>query len=252
MRTAVSMPFSRSSRQTSRPFLRGSIRSSRMRSYFCASALVRAESPSMAQSTFQPSEASRSEMVTTRPGSSSTKRIDELMGQPFRRCGNAQDEFAAAEWLAFDIDRATVRFDDSLSEAQAESGAVDLRGQGATAAEERVEDAALLVFGDAGPAIGDPNFDETGICRGGDANRRCSVFDRVLDQVLQDVLHRQAVGEDGRKIGREVFFEDDAVPLDGIKRWLEAFVDELLDADRVALADDVASFAAGEAKDLFN
>src|SRR5215468_4995222 len=117
---AVSMPFCRRSRNTSKPVFFGNITSSTIRSKPPASALASPNSPSPAESISYPSAANRSDMVTTNPGSSSINRMRELILKLRRRCRYAQDELGPPHGPALHPDTPAMRLHDFLHQVQSQ------------------------------------------------------------------------------------------------------------------------------------
>src|SRR5277367_4540394 len=92
-------------------------------------------------------------MVSTNPGSSSTKRMRELMLKLRWSGWDANDELSALHRLAVHLNAASVRFHDFFHQIQSQAGTVHLVRQGAATAEKRLENMLALIGRDARPAV---------------------------------------------------------------------------------------------------
>src|SRR5215831_12006024 len=101
-----------------------------------AVALANPASPSPAVSTSYPSAVSKSETVSTSPGSSSTNSMRKLILKLRRRGGNAHHELSSFHRLAMYANRAAVRLHDLFHQIQPEACAVHLILHSSAAAEE--------------------------------------------------------------------------------------------------------------------
>src|SRR4051812_42090398 len=213
MMTGVSMPRLRSSRHTSKPLIRGNIRSSSSKSNASREARSRPLSPSAALSTAYPSRVRRSVSVSTMPGSSSIKKIlfTPLQGL---RCGVADrvapfggiafhhgkrdGKGAARAWRARQRDPSAVCFDDSFHQAQPKAGAMYLRGDDIRGTVEGIENLRLVGWRNADAAIADADLD--GAAAVGRANadppRISAVLECVADEILKDAAQRRLVARD--------------------------------------------------------
>ena len=116
------------------------------------------------------------------------------------RHGEAENELGAFHGLALHVNAASVGLDDSLDQTEAEAGALDLAGESAPAAEKRLEDACLLVLGDARTAVGHADLHHLaltpGVSGGGYADPRLlagAVLGGVADQVFEHLLEGQRI-----------------------------------------------------------
>src|SRR5216110_3180930 len=134
---ATSEPPLRISRQTSKPFFPGSMMSSMITSNGSLVALASPLGPSVAVATAYPSASSRSESVSTRPGSSSINRIREFINFFSGRSGDPQHELGLLSGFAVHGHSASVRLHDPFDQAQAQARAMDLIGHRRLASIER-------------------------------------------------------------------------------------------------------------------
>ena len=108
-----------------------------------------------------------------------------------RRLGERQPhlEGGALPELAGHRDAAAVGVHDRLGDRQPEPDAGDGVGQHRAAAEELVEDLALLGLGDAAAGVADPDHRDVAVASDGalDAAARRGVLDGVAEQVVEDL-----------------------------------------------------------------
>src|SRR5713226_216673 len=100
----------------------------------------------------------RSDSVNTNPGSSSINSMRELIFVLRQHRGNADGELRPLHRGALHLNAASMRFHNSLHQVQTQTSPVHLILHCPAAAKERVEDASLLVLGNAGAAIRDLDF----------------------------------------------------------------------------------------------
>src|SRR6267154_1202027 len=159
MRIAASQPCCRSSLQTSKPFLPGNMTSRIINSSSRLPPIFKPVGPSTAVSTWCPSAVSRSDTVRRRPGSSSTKRMRELMlllrweGRKF------DDEGGSSARFALHVHGSAVSFHNLFYQVQAETGSVNLIAHGFSASKERIENVVLLLGRDARAPVLHANLD---------------------------------------------------------------------------------------------
>src|ERR1700744_3205019 len=97
-------------------------------------------------------------MVTTSPGSSSISRMRECMLKLRGRGWEPNGEFRALRRFAGDPYRAAMLLDNRLDQIQPETRAVYLLLNCPSPTKERIEDAALLIAGDARAVIRYPDL----------------------------------------------------------------------------------------------
>src|SRR5258708_15287626 len=112
---------------------------------------------------------------------------------------------------------------------------------GAATAEERIEDLLLLIWRNSGAAVGDSNFDGRSILTRRPRRKNADpvtplrpVFDGILDQVLEGVLHRQLVREHQRQVRLDLFFDDALRPGERGAARTQSFLDHGFAGDRLA------------------
>src|SRR5258708_5445415 len=153
MRIAASQPCCRSSLQTSKPFLPGNMTSRIINSSSRLAPIFKPVGPSTAVSTWCPSAVSRSDTVRRRPGSSSTKRMRELMLLLRWKGRKFDDEGGSNSRLALHVHGSAVSLHNFLYQVQAETGSVNLIPYCFPASKEGIEDVVLFLARDAGPAV---------------------------------------------------------------------------------------------------
>src|SRR5260370_5304791 len=91
-----------------------------------------------------------------------------------RPCRNPLDEFRSLPQFAQYFHSSSVRLDDSVDQAQAKTGSMNLVVHSHLAPEKRIEDVGQLGTRNSGPVIGYPDFDHHVFLRrrrgGGDAD----------------------------------------------------------------------------------
>src|ERR1700682_4255742 len=114
--------------------------------------------------------------------------------------------------LALDLDASLVRLDDPANDRKAEAGASRVRPAGAIAAAETLEDVGLIPRRDADPRVRDLDrrFARSGAQPDADPAFRRRVPDRVLEQVVEDLLHPILIDERPDRLVRDFGREVDA------------------------------------------
>src|SRR5216684_386507 len=153
MRIAASQPCWRSSLQTSKPFLPGSMTSRIINSSSRLAPIFKPVGPSTAVSTWCPSAASRSDTVRRSPGSSSTKRMRELMLLLRWDGWKFDDEGGSRARLALHVHGSAVSFHNLLYQVQAQTSSVNLIAHRFLSAKEGIEDAVLFLARYARPPV---------------------------------------------------------------------------------------------------
>src|SRR5258708_20699632 len=153
MRIAASQPCWRSSLQTSTPFLPGSMTSRIINSNPWFPPIFKPVGPATGVSTWYPYADSKADTVRRRPGSSSTKRMRELMLLLRWKGRKFDDEGGSSSRLALHVHGSAVSLHNFLYQVQAETGSVNLIPYRFPASKERIENVVLLLGRDAGPAV---------------------------------------------------------------------------------------------------
>ena len=152
-----------------------------------------------------------------------------------------------------------MRFYNPFHQIQTQARAVDLIFERALTAIERIKDAGLFLRGNSGTAIGDANLhgwtilvvyrrrenaDPTVLFR--------AILQRVVHQVLKSVRHRQLVGEYQRKTGLELPLHDHGGPLVCLLTGAQGLVNQGIELDRLACADNVTRSGAGKSENVLH
>src|SRR5262245_38493313 len=205
MTTGVGLARARSSRHTSKPFLRGRVTSRITRSGAVEIALARPSSPSDAVTTSYPSSSRLSRRPSNICGSSSITRIRFVKGDVSCVEREMEGERAAAPRLAVDPHEAAVGPHHVVDDGEPEAGALRPGAGVGLDAIELLEDLALQARRDADAAIAD--VDDAVAVERADFDRDLTVLGRVLhrvrEQVLQRLLGRLGVElDEDRRVGR--------------------------------------------------
>ena len=150
--------------------------------------------------------------------------------------GEKDGEGGSLADFAFDLDSAVVVFDDFLADGEAQAGAVGFVGAGgAFGGEEGLEDFGHELFGDAGAAVDDLDFDLVFDQRRLDGEGAAFAehgLAGVDEEIEEDLLDLYAVGVDV-EIGLNLDAEGDAVFLRVAGQNDEGLFDDPLDGDGV-------------------
>ncbi len=140
------------------------------------------------------------------------------------------------------MDGAAVLLDDAMHDAEAQAGA-DAYGLGGV---EGVEDVGLAVERDAAAVVADADAEVGSVFAVGErflgprADADAAVLwdgvDGVVEQIGPDLVEAGAVGMEERKVGGEVFFEDDLLFAKFVAEDDERGVDAVVDVDGLVLA----------------
>ncbi len=130
---------------------------------------------------------------------------------------------------------------------------------GAAPAEERIEDLGLLIGRNSGSPIGDSNLDGRAILTRRPRRKNAdpvtplgSVFDGILDQVLEGVLHRQLVREHQRQVRLDLFFNNALGPGERGAARTQSFLDHSFDCDGLARPNRMSGPGARKTEDLLH
>ncbi len=180
------------------------------------------------------------------------------------RGGKLHGEGAALAWGALDRHPAAVRDDDPLDQAQAEPGALDLRGNDVSGTIERLEDPRLIGGLDPDAAIGDGDADHAAAARPrgdeGPGQPRAhldrspggAVLDGVVDEVLERAPQRWFIAEHRWQIGGDVELDDQPRAFDQPGRGRDDVVQQRPDTDRPEREASLAGLDAGKLEDLLD
>src|SRR5215813_6740280 len=185
MTTGVGLARARSSRHTSKPFLRGSVMSRITRSGAVEIALASPSSPSDAVTTSYPSSSRLSRRPSNICGSSSITRIRFVNVDVSCVEREMECKGTAASRLAVNLHEAAVRAHDVVDDRQPETGALRTGAGVGLDAVELLEDPALLPRRDADAAIADPH--QPVAVGAVDLDHDFAMFRRVLHRVRQQV-----------------------------------------------------------------
>src|SRR4051812_25575273 len=186
MTTGVGLARARSSRHTSKPFLRGSVTSRITRSGAVEIAFARPSSPSDAVTTSYPSSSRLSRRPSNICGSSSITRIRFVTSKVSCIEREVQRERAAPARLTLDADEPAVAAHDVVHDRESEPGALRPRAGVAGYPIELPEDPPLQLRRNADPAVGDADDPVLPVAR--DLDRDVAVLRRILHRVRQQVF----------------------------------------------------------------
>src|SRR6516164_2338655 len=205
MMIGVRTPRLRKVRQTSRPFILGSMTSNRIRSGCSAKALSRPSTPSSATTTWNPSNSQLSRSATIMSRSSSMMRS---FGKTFsgesplrllvirsRTGGQENRESATAARPAVEIDSAMMCLHNTLGQTQTKAAAFGLLNQAVVYPVEFVKHSALLRIGNADSFVGyfDSDLILGPVHSHSDFLGLGGVLQRIVDQVRYGLRNRLTV-----------------------------------------------------------
>ena len=142
-----------------------------------------------------------------------------------------------------------MRFHDFLHQVQAQSRAVHLIFDGPTASEEWIKHVFPFFFRDAGPAVEYTKLD----CRArlaGDGGHKyadpvvalCPILHSVVEQILDRVLQRYAIGQHERQAWLDLFFYDQLRAVRSGHARVETIFDQFSHWHQFAFSNHAAGF----------
>src|SRR3954471_21806298 len=148
---------------------------------------------------------------------------------------------------------AVVALDDVFDNGQAEASAALFARTGFIHAIEPFEDAVHAFGRDAGAVVAHADFDHAIFNAGIDPDRAfgAAIFDRVVDQIKEDLLEAIGVGQDFDVFGNFIVEDDFAfgrARLEIIKNVLG----KVAELDRLLVQDDLARFEARDGEKVFD
>ncbi|CAM4153179.1 hypothetical protein JAAN108728_13830 [Janibacter anophelis] len=155
--------------------------------------------------------------------------------------------------VAPDLDVAAVVGADVLDDRQAETGAAGGPGAGGVHPVEALEDAGLLVLGDARPLVGDGDLDRVALQARAHADRGVGVGvgDRVADEVAHGGDEHVLVAAHVQVLG-DLVGQGDVLGLGLDAQVLEGERDDVLDLDELRVLQDRRALEPGELDDLLD